>query len=120
MDASADGALGDGASRDGVPIDAASSVRVVTCPSTVAIEVTVSGLAFVLAPKTWLEIGEVARFTMPVSDGAISGAPAGVPDGEFRVPAGETVCLQFTKVGSFPFFGDPYQFGATLQVQPSL
>ena len=102
------------------PADAASTVRVVACPSTVAVEVTVNGLAFVLAPKSWLVIGEVARFTMPSSDGAVSGATPGVPDGEFRVPAGQTACLQFTQVGSFPFFGDPYQFAASLQVQQSL
>ncbi len=113
-DASGDGTRGDGS------FDAASTVLVVACPSTVAVEVTVNGIAFVLTPQSWLVVGEVARFTMPSSDGVISGATPGVPDGEFQVPAGQTACLQFTKVGSFPFFGDPYQFAASLQVQQSL
>jgi plastocyanin len=115
-----DAPLIDGVSIDTPGIDAPtidsrpSTVMVVTCPATVASEVSAPGFAFTITDAT-INVGDVVRFTMPGFHSAVSGPP-GQPDGIFRVDFNQTACLQFTAAGSFPFYCDPHQFTATITV----
>jgi plastocyanin len=127
IDASIDADTSQPDAKPGAPdanVDAMvpSNVKEVACPTKPAMEVTA-----VDAPTRKYQFdgadsgkminpNDIVKFTMPSSHNAVSGKPGTGADGKFKVNYKETKCLQFTEVGTFPFYCEPHQFTGEIKV----
>ena len=93
-----------------------STVQVVDCTKvTPVVKIQVDSGQY--SPKdSVISVGEVARFELGTNHDAQSGD--GAPDGKFYVgfttTAGTPICLKFTEVGVWKFYGTRHAFKGTI------
>jgi plastocyanin len=98
------------------PIDAPSSVQIISCTGANPI-ITINAGTFAFVPATpTITVNQVVEFIPGGPHSMTSGAPANSPDGLFATTIGQTACLRFTAAGTFPFYCNPHLFTGTITV----
>ena len=96
-----------------------STVKEVTCPAKPAQEIVAVDYKYQFDGADsgkMIHPNDIVKFTMPSNHNVVSGKPGTGADGKFSVDSKTTKCLQFTEVGTYPFFCEPHKFTGEVKV----